>query len=45
MDEIVSLQSKGFYEPWNIDWLDTFFLKLFAVSIVGNAAEQLLRKI
>ena len=32
VEGIVSLQSKGFYEPWDIEWLDTFFLKLFAVS-------------
>lgn len=40
VDDIVSLQSKGFYEKWDIDWLDTFFLKLFAVSIAGNTALQ-----
>ena len=32
VEGIVSLQSNGFYEPWEIEWLDTFFLKLFAVS-------------
>lgn len=41
VDEIVSLQSKGFFEPWDIDWLDPFFLKLFAVSLAGNTAEHL----
>lgn len=32
VEGVVSLQSKGFYEPWDVGWLDNFFLKLFAVS-------------
>lgn len=32
VESVVNLQSKGFYEPWDVGWLDSFFLKLFAVS-------------
>ena len=32
VEGVVNLQSKGFYEPWAVEWLDSFFLSLFAVS-------------
>ena len=41
VEGIISLQSKGFYEPWDIEWLDTFFLKLFAVSSARDTVQQI----
>ena len=39
VEGIVSLQSKGFYDSWDIKWLDTFFLKLFAVSSARDTVQ------
>ncbi|KAL3145012.1 hypothetical protein ABBQ32_003511 [Trebouxia sp. C0010 RCD-2024] len=33
VESVVNLQSKGFYEPWDVGWLDSFFLKLFAADV------------
>lgn len=32
-EELVCLQAKAFYDPWDNAWIDDFLLKLFEVSI------------